>query len=90
LALRQNSEAVQGPDDVTRRNPHIHPADPCNETSKKRKESNNSPTNCCQCFCVMDAPEIYQLSGLVVVSEFSTAIQASDVGFSAMDRSPSG
>jgi hypothetical protein len=37
----------------------------------------------------MDAPEIYQPSGLVVVSELLTAIQASDVGPSAIDRSAS-
>jgi len=35
----------------------------------------------------MDAPEIYQSPGLVVVSEFLTAIQASDVASSAIDRS---
>src|SRR5467141_1340525 len=65
LALRQNSEAVHGPDKLTHRNPHIQPAEPCSETSKRRKESINSPTNSCQCFCVMDAPEIYLSTGLV-------------------------
>jgi len=61
----------------------------CSETSKRRKEFNNFPSNSCQCFCVMHAPEIYQPSGLVVVSELLTAIQASDVGPSAIDRSAS-
>jgi hypothetical protein len=37
----------------------------------------------------MDAPEIYNPSGLVVVSELLTAIQASDEGPSAIDRSVS-
>jgi hypothetical protein len=46
----------------------------CSETSERRKEFLKSPTNSCQCFCVMDAPEIYQASGPVVVSEFLTAI----------------
>jgi hypothetical protein len=35
LALRQNSEAVQRPDNLTHRNPHIQPANPCNETSPR-------------------------------------------------------
>jgi hypothetical protein len=35
----------------------------------------------------VDAPEIYQSHGLVVVSELLTAIQASDVGSLAMERS---
>ena len=86
LALRQNSK---GADRLTLRNPHVQPANHCSETSKRRKEFNNSPANSCQCFCVMDAPEIYQPSGLVVVSELLTAIQASDVGPSAIDRSAS-
>ena len=90
LALRKNSEAVHGPDKLTRRNPHIQPAEPCSETSKRRKESTNFPTDSGPCFCVMDAPEIYQSPGLVVVSEFLTAIQASDVSSSATDRSASG
>lgn len=90
LALRQNSEAVHGPDTLPHRNLHIQPADLCAETSKSRKESINSPTNSCPCFCVTDAPEIYQSPGLVVVGEFLTAIQASDVGFSAKNRSASG
>jgi hypothetical protein len=38
----------------------------------------------------MDAPEIYQSPGLVVVSEFLTAIQASDVGSTAADISARG
>jgi hypothetical protein len=38
----------------------------------------------------MHAPEVYQSPGLVVESEFFTAIQASDVGFSVKKRSPSG
>jgi hypothetical protein len=90
LALRQNSEAVQGPDNLTHVNPHIQPANPGNETSKRGKETNNASTNFCQRFCVMDAPEIYQSPALVVVSEFLTAVQTSDVGFSAMNRSVSG
>src|SRR5882762_167688 len=90
LALRQNSEALHGLDKLTHRNPHIQPAQPCSETSKRRKESLHCPANSCPCFCVMDAPEIYQSTGLVVVSEFLTAIQASDVGSSAIDRSASG
>ena len=90
LALRQNSEAVHGPEKLTHRNPHIQPANACSDTSKRRKESIKSPTNSCQCFCVMDAPEIYQLPGLVVVGEFLTAIQASDVGSSGIGRSASG
>jgi hypothetical protein len=89
VALRQNSEAVHGLDKLTHRNPHIQPADPYSETSKGRKESINSPTNSCQCLCVMDAPEIYYSPGLVVVSEFLTAIQASNVRSSAIDRSVS-
>src|ERR1700730_2603191 len=87
LALHESSEAVQGPDKLTHRNPHIQSADPCSETSKNRKDSSNAPTNSCQCFCVMDAPEIYQPPGLVVVSEFLTAIHASDVGCSARNTS---
>ena len=38
----------------------------------------------------MDAPEIFHLPGSAVVSEFLTAVQASDVGFSAKDGSVSG
>jgi len=90
LPLHQNSEAVQGPEKLTHRDPHIQPADPCNETAKGREESANSPTNSCPCFCVMDAPEIGQSPGLAVESEFLTAIQASDVGSSAINRSASG
>ena len=90
MALRQNFEAVHGPDKLTSRNPYIQPADPCSETSKRRKESSNFPTNSCQCFCVTDAPEIHQSSGLVVVNEFLTAIQASDVRSPAIDRWASG
>jgi hypothetical protein len=90
LALRQNREAVHGPDKLSHRNPHIQPADTCSENSKRRKESINSPTNSCQCFWVMDAPEICQSHGSVVVREFLTAIQASDVGSPAIDRSASG
>ncbi|PYX67638.1 MAG: hypothetical protein DMG78_27255 [Acidobacteria bacterium] len=90
MALRQNSEAMRGPDKLTHRNPHIQPADPCSETSKRRKEFINYPTNSRQYFCVIGAPEIYELPGLVVVNEFLTAIQANDVGSSAMDRSASG
>jgi hypothetical protein len=89
MARRQNSEGVQGPGTLTHRNLRIQPADPRSKTSKRRKESINSPTNSCQCFCVMDTPEIYEVAGPVVVSEFLTAIQASDVG-PAMDGSASG
>src|SRR5205814_8180397 len=87
--MRQNSEAVHEPDKLTHRNPHIQPADTCSQTSKRRKEPINSSTNSSQCFCDMDAPEIHQSPGLVVVSELLTAIQASDVGFAAIDRSAS-
>jgi|SRR6185437_3015511 len=89
LALYQNSKAVHGPDKLTHRNP-IQPADPCSKTSNRRKESINSPTKSCHCFCVMDAPEIHQSPGFVVVGEFLTTIQASDVGYSTMDSSVSG
>jgi len=85
LALRQNSESGHRPDVLTDRSPHLQPAEPRSEASKRRKEFNNSPTHTCQCFCVMDAPEIYQSAGLVVVGEFLTAIQASDVGPPAID-----
>src|ERR1700719_3343172 len=86
LVLRQNSEAVHGTDKLLQRNPQIQPAEPCSETSSRRKESMHSPTNTCQSFWVMDAPEIHHLPGLVVVSEFVTAIQASDVAAPAIDR----
>ncbi len=89
LDLHQNSKAMHGPDKLTHRNP-IQPADPCGETSNRRKESINSPTDCCHCFCVMDAPEIYQSPSFVVVGEFLTTIQASDVGSSTMDSTVSG
>ncbi len=85
LALGQNSEAVHGPDKLTDRSPQLQPAEPRSEASKRRKEFINSPTNPCQCFCVMDAPEIYQSAGLVVAGEFLTAVQASDVGSPATD-----
>jgi hypothetical protein len=85
MAFRQNSEAVHGPGTVARRNPHMQLAHACSETSERRKEFMNSSTNSCQCFCVMDTPEIYEVAGPVVVSEFLTAIQASDVS-PAMDR----
>jgi hypothetical protein len=90
LVLRQNSEAAQGPVNLTHRNLHIQPANPGNETSKRGKEINNASTNFRQRLCVMDAPEIYQSPALVIVSEFLTAVQTSDVGFSAMNRSVSG
>jgi hypothetical protein len=89
LALRQNSEVVHRLDKFTHRIPSVKTADPYRETSKRRKEFIYLPANACQRFCVMDAPEIYQASGLVVVSEFLTAIQANDVSFSAKDRSAS-
>jgi len=88
-ALRQNSEGVQGADRLTLRNRHVQPANQCSETSKRRKELNNSPANSGHCLCVMDAPEVYQPTGLVVISELFTAIQASDVGPSAIDKSAS-
>jgi len=90
MALRQNSEGVHGHGKLTYRNFHIQPGGPSSEASNRRKESINSPTNSCQCFCVTDAPEIDQSPGLVVVSESLTAIQASDVGSPAIDRSVSG
>jgi hypothetical protein len=89
LALRHNPESVHGLDKLTDRIPHVQ-ADPRSETSKRRKESRNSPANSCQCFSVVNAPEIYQSAGQVVVSKFLTAIQASDVGSSAIDRPASG
>src|SRR5260370_30783581 len=69
LALRQNSEALHGPDKLTHRNSQIQPAEPCSQTSKRRKESLNSPANSCPCFCVLDAPEINQSAGRVVLIE---------------------
>src|SRR5580693_954375 len=90
LALRQNFEAMHGPDTLTHRSSPIQAPASCSETSERRKESLKSPTNSCQCFCVMDAPEIYQVAGPVVVSEFLTAIQTSDVASSPTDRSASG
>ena len=45
----------------------------------------DSSTNSCQRFRVMDTPEIKQVTRHVVVSEFLTAIQASDVGSPAVD-----
>jgi len=87
LALRQNSEVVHGLDKLTHRSPHIQLAKTCGEASKRRKEFSNSPAHSCQCFCVMDAPEIYQSPGLVVVSELLTAIEANQVGFSAKYKS---
>jgi hypothetical protein len=89
MALRQNSEAMHGPGTLAR-NPHVQLADACSETSERRKEFMNSPTNSCQCFCVMDAPEIYHVAGPVVVSEFLTAIQASDVASPPTDGPASG
>jgi hypothetical protein len=89
LVLRQNSEATHGPVELTR-NPHIHPAESCSEPSKRRRQSLNSPAYSCHRFCIADAPEIYQSSGLVVVFEFLTAIQASDVRSSAIQKSVSG
>jgi hypothetical protein len=89
VAFRQDSEAVHGFGKLTHRIPHVQ-ADPCSETSKRRKESSNSPANSCQCLCVMDAPEIHHAAGPVVVSEFLTAIQASDVASAPIDRPASG
>jgi len=79
LALRQNPEAVHGPDKLTHQNPHIQFADPCSEASKRRKEFINPLTNSRQFFCVMDSPEICQSPGFLIVGEFLTAIEASDV-----------
>jgi len=90
MTLRQNSQAVRGPDQLAHRNPGIQPADLCSETSKVRKKFTDSPANSCQCFWVMDAPEIYQSPGLGVVNKFLTAIQASDVCSSAIGISESG
>jgi hypothetical protein len=89
LALRQHSEAVHRFDKFTHRIPNVKTAAPCRETSKRRKEFIYPPAKSCQSFCVMDAPEIHQAPGLVVVSEFLTAIQANDVSFPAKDRSAS-
>ena len=90
LALRQNSETTHETAQLTHRNPHIQPSNPCSETSKRREESINSPTNSCQRFCVMNAPKIYQLPAFAIECEFLAAIQAPDVGPSAIDKSPSG
>jgi hypothetical protein len=90
LALRQNPETLHGPDRLTHRNPHIQLAGLWSEASKRRKKSVNSPASSCQYFCVAQAPEIDQSPGLMVVSKFLTAIQASDVGSSSIDRSASG
>jgi hypothetical protein len=90
LASHQYSEAVHGPDKVTHRNPHTQPADSCSETSKRRKEFINSPTNSCQRLYIMNAPEIDQSPGFAVVCEFLTAVQASDIRPSAIHRSASG
>jgi hypothetical protein len=88
VALHQNSGALHRPGELARGIPHIYPADPRSEASERRKEFGNFPTNSSECFCVMDAPEIYHSPGLVVVSEFLPAIQASDVGSSAIAGSP--
>src|SRR5579859_765136 len=90
VAFRQNSEAVHGPHQLIHRNPHLQPAEPCSKASKRRKKFINSPANSCPCFRVMDAPEVYQPPGLMVVSKFLTAVQACDVGFPAMDGSAFG
>jgi len=81
--------AVQGLGKLTDRIPHIQ-ANPCSKTSERRKDSIHSPTNSGQSFRVMDAPEIYQVTGPVVVGEFLTAIQASNVASSRADRPTSG
>ena len=83
MVLGRNSEAVNGRDKFTPRNPQMKLADACSENSKRRKEFTDFPTNSRKCFGVMDAPKIHHSSGLVVVSEFLAAIEASDVGSTA-------
>src|ERR1700720_239628 len=65
----------------------MRPANVRSEISKRRKQFSNFPTNSCQRFFVMDAPEIHHSPGLVVVSEFLAAIEASDVGSRAIPGS---
>ena len=89
FVLHQNCEAVHRFDKFTHRIPNVKTAEPCRETSERRKEFINSPANSRQSFWVMDAPEIYQAPGFVVISEFLTAIQANDVSFSAKTSSAS-
>src|SRR5260370_40587678 len=89
LALRQNSEGVHRLDKLTNRIPTVKTAGQCRETSKWRKELIYPPAKPCQRFCVMHAPEIYQVPGLEVVCEFFTAIQADNVSFSAKGSSAS-
>ncbi len=61
-------------------------ADPCSETSKRRKDSCNSPANSGKCFWIVNAPEIHKVAGPVVISEFMTAIQAGNVASSRISR----
>jgi hypothetical protein len=81
---------MHGLDPLTHLSPSIQLPASSSETSEKRKQSLKSPANSCQCFFVMDPPEIHQVAGPVVVGEFLTAIQTSDVASSPTDRSASG
>jgi hypothetical protein len=74
VALRQNSGALHGPDNLGPRSPEIQFAGPCSESSHRRKEFTKFPANHRKCFCVVNAPEIHDSPGLVVVSEFLAAI----------------
>src|SRR5438445_2356932 len=90
LRAPQSYDAEYVPRKPAHRNRHIQRVHPWSELSKRQKESINSPANSCQRFCVTHAPEIYQSPGLGVVSESLAAVQASDVGFSAIGRWASG
>src|SRR5579859_4623328 len=89
MAPRQDSWVVRGPDNLTHQNPCLLPANPRGEPSKRRKLTTDCLANSSQRFCIMDAPEIRHAPGFGVANEFFAAIQASDIGFSAMDRSGS-
>ena len=65
-------------------------SDTCSEVSKRRKKSVKFSPKSCQRFRVMDTPEIHELSGLRIESEALTAVQARDVGSSAIEGPVSG
>ena len=87
---RQNCEAVDGSDKLVHRNSHMQRSDTCSEVSKRRNKFVEFSTKSCQRFRVMDTPEIHELPGLRVVSEALTAVQARDVGSSAIEGRVSG
>ena len=90
LRASQSYDAEHVPGKPAHRNRHIQRVHPWSELSKRQKEPINSPANSGQRFGVTHAPEIYQSPGLGVVSESFAAVQASDVGFSAIGRWASG